>query len=153
MLRADILSWHHPSLINCKYANHSVASKAFQNTWFEWGWGASDTLTVCFLPHLATGVRRLIYVIRRSSGWHRFRFMRFFHSVVCLMQCVGRRHNGTVASLCDPQIENSHLSRSSQNIRKVEREAGKQLNVYAPSLSQRALWVVCIHEEISWNLK
>lgn len=71
---ADVLSWHHPSLINSKYANHSVASKALQNVWIGWAERPYDTLMVCFPAHLTTAVCRLpdSYVIWWGKAWHRF---------------------------------------------------------------------------------
>lgn len=101
MLKADILSWQHPSLINSKYANHSVASKAFRDVWMGWVGGLWHPNGL-FPAHLATAVCCLpnSYVIWWGRGWHRFRCegWSFFGTVLCAIVyvrlCVGRGIRG-----------------------------------------------------------
>lgn len=146
MLRADILSWHHPSLINSKYANHSVASKAFQNVWMGWAGGLwhPNGLFRC-LPNS--------YVIWWGRGWHRFFVAKAGLFLVqccvwlCTWDCVRGREGGmkgAMASLCDPQIEHSQLW-SSWNIQKADRHVCcklKQPSV-SPSLPAFFIFISC----------
>lgn len=127
----DNLSRHRLSLINSEYANHSAALKAFREVWTWWAGGSVS----------CSSAPRATYCMKTRSRLARFYFFCFVYlqcHVRSVLVCGWEGERGFMVSLCDPQIEHSHVW-SSWNIQSAARRPSGPLDV---SLSLPALFTV-----------